>query len=261
MIFAFLLGVGDAGQFAEEARLGLDMAQGDAETVAKDRADILRLVFAHQAVVNKDAGQLRADSAVGQNGADRRVDTARHGQQRLALADGFADVADGLFDEAFHGPVLFQAAPVDQERLERGGVAGFVHHIQYRHSESGDVGCWLAFEGGRAARGAALQHDGFGRESGDAFRAGGAGQDLAVDIQGADDFCRRLAVDGSEIQDNHSVMPILHLVSVRCLGYGHAVQAVTADKINRTGRPATSTRCQNRALSARLGGVSSVFHF
>ena len=64
------LRIGDAFKLTEEARGGIDMNQRDVEGAAEELDDIRRLVGAHQAVIDEDAGQLIADRLVDQHCGD-----------------------------------------------------------------------------------------------------------------------------------------------------------------------------------------------
>jgi hypothetical protein len=55
-----------------------------------------RLVFAHQAVVDQDAGELVAHRLVDQQRGDRGIHAARQRADHLALADLPADLFDHL---------------------------------------------------------------------------------------------------------------------------------------------------------------------
>jgi hypothetical protein len=73
---ALALGLGDAVQLVEEARLGVDGDERDLEGVAEGGDDLLALVLAHQPVVDEDAGELVADGAVHEQRRHRGVDAA-----------------------------------------------------------------------------------------------------------------------------------------------------------------------------------------
>ena len=89
---ALLLGIDHAGERVEEALARVDDRQRDAEALAEDPLDLLRLVLAQQAVVDQDAVQLVADRAVHERRGDRRIHAARKpaddaARRRLAPAD------------------------------------------------------------------------------------------------------------------------------------------------------------------------------
>ena len=91
---ALRLGVGDAGEAAEEVRARVHVDQRDVVAVAEQRNDLLRLAEPHQAVVDEDAGQLIADRFVDQHRGDRAVDAARQAADHPPVADLLADVGD-----------------------------------------------------------------------------------------------------------------------------------------------------------------------
>ena len=67
---ALQLRIGDALRLLQEARLGVDLDEVDAELALEDLLDLLRLVEAHAAVIDKHAGEVLADRLVQQHGAD-----------------------------------------------------------------------------------------------------------------------------------------------------------------------------------------------
>ena len=75
------LGVGDAGERAEEGAAGLDMDERDVEMVAEQPHDFLALARAHQAVIDEHAGELVADRLVDQHRGDRRNRRRRRGRR------------------------------------------------------------------------------------------------------------------------------------------------------------------------------------
>ena len=115
---ALALGLGDAAQLVEEARLGVDGDERDLEGVAEGRDDLLALVLAHQPVVDEDARELVADRAVHEQRRHRRVDAAAQPADDLAVADLVADARDLLLDDRRRRPRHVAAADVAQEALE-----------------------------------------------------------------------------------------------------------------------------------------------
>ena len=93
------LGVGHAGQQAQEMVGGIDIDQIGVQAVLKHLDDTLGLVLAHEAMVDVDADELLADGLDQQSGNDGRVDTAGEGQQDLLVADLLTDQLDLLLDE------------------------------------------------------------------------------------------------------------------------------------------------------------------
>ncbi len=86
MILRLRSGSSCAGQLGEEALLGVDVDQRDAELL-EGRDDLLGLVQPHQAVIDEDAGQLLADRLVDEQRRDRGVDAAGEPADHPALAD------------------------------------------------------------------------------------------------------------------------------------------------------------------------------
>ena len=96
MVLRFVLGVDYAFELADEAVGGVDMDQRHVVVLAEHRDDVRRLVLAHQAVVDKDAGELVADRLVDQQGGDRGIDAARKRADDALVADLLADRFDRL---------------------------------------------------------------------------------------------------------------------------------------------------------------------
>ncbi len=93
---ALELGVGDALRLLEEAGLGVDLDEVDAELALEDLLHRLGLVEAHAAVVDEHADELLADRLLQEHRADGRVDAARHREQHLPVADLLPDRLDLL---------------------------------------------------------------------------------------------------------------------------------------------------------------------
>ena len=74
--FAFHFGVQDILHFLEETVSCVHKDQGDPVFLIKHPADHGRFILAHEAVIDKDTGQLIADRAVDQKGSDGGIDTA-----------------------------------------------------------------------------------------------------------------------------------------------------------------------------------------
>ena len=76
-----LLGLGDPLQARQEALLGVDVHERDVEVAAEGLGHLLRLVGAHEAVIDEDARELVADGLVHEERRDGRVDAARQRAQ------------------------------------------------------------------------------------------------------------------------------------------------------------------------------------
>ena len=120
---ALLLRVLDAGQAGEEPFARIDHHEVHPEVALEGHAQQLRLLLAHQAVVDVDAGQPVADRAMDERGRDRRVDAAREraddepvraGLARVAV-DPLADAGDRGVDEVGGRPGRLDAGDVDHE--------------------------------------------------------------------------------------------------------------------------------------------------
>ena len=108
MIRALLLRILDAGQPGEEALAGVDHDEVHPEVALEGDPQQLRLLLAHQPVVDVDAGQPIADRAMDERRRDRRVDAARQRADDQAVrarsraawrVDPVADLGDGRVDE------------------------------------------------------------------------------------------------------------------------------------------------------------------
>src|SRR3954449_13175677 len=115
---ALRLGIRDAAELGQEALLGVDRHEWDAEPVAEGGDDLLALVLAHQAVIDEHARQLIADGAVDEQRRHGGVDAAAEAADDLAVADLGADPPDLLLHDGRRRPRHVAAADVAQERLE-----------------------------------------------------------------------------------------------------------------------------------------------
>ena len=87
-----LLRIADAGQGRQKSLAGIDDVQVGVEVVAERRADRLRLVLPQQAVVDEDAGHLRADRLDQQRRRHRRIDAAGQAADDAVPADRLAQL-------------------------------------------------------------------------------------------------------------------------------------------------------------------------
>ena len=93
------------------------------EVALEGDAEQLRLLLAHQPVVDVDAGQPVADRAMDERRRDGRVDAARQRADDLAVraglarvrVDAVADVGDGRVDEVGRRPGRLDAGDADHE--------------------------------------------------------------------------------------------------------------------------------------------------
>ncbi len=143
---ALLLGVGDAGEVAEEEVGGVNGVDVEAELVAQVLLHGLELVFAEDAVVDEDAGELVSDGAVDEDGGDGGVNAAGESADDAAVADFFADGGDGFVDEALRRPVGVEAADVEDEVAQDGGSLPGV--VDFGMELDGVVAARGIFEGG-----------------------------------------------------------------------------------------------------------------
>ena len=124
---ALALGLGYACNLAQEAALGIHAHEVDVPML-EGSLDLVRLVQAHEAVIDEHAGQLIAHG-LGQHGRSHGgIDAARQCQQHAAGAYLLAQVCDGLLAVIAHGPASVSAADAVEEVAYHGkAVLGVVH--------------------------------------------------------------------------------------------------------------------------------------
>jgi hypothetical protein len=88
MILPFLLGVLDAGQPGENRCRASTITRFIPRSRSNGRPEQLRLLLAHQAVVDVDARQPVPDRAVDQRRGHRRIDATRQGADDLPVGAG-----------------------------------------------------------------------------------------------------------------------------------------------------------------------------
>ena len=98
---AFLLRVGNAGEFIQEAVHCIDVDQVGAKFVAKYAYYLLGLAFTQEAVVDVDRYQLLAYGFDQQGRDDRGVNAAREGQEHFFVSDLGTEFFDLFVDEFF----------------------------------------------------------------------------------------------------------------------------------------------------------------
>ena len=127
--FALGLGLVDAGELVHEGLGGVDEAELHVEVVGEEALDALGLVFAEEAVVDEDAGELLADGAVDEGCGDGAVDAAGEAEDDVGVADGLADGGGLGLDEGGHGPVSAAGADAAAEVGDEGGAVGGVDDL------------------------------------------------------------------------------------------------------------------------------------
>ena len=113
------LRVGDAREPREEPLLGADVDERDVEVAAEGLDDLLRLVGAHEPVVDEHARELVADRLVDEQRRDGRVDAAGEAADDALGADLRADPLDLLLDHGGGRP-----ASAARPRPRRGSSSG-----------------------------------------------------------------------------------------------------------------------------------------
>ena len=104
----------DTSQFTKETILCIDADEIDV-TVAEYSFDFIAFVFAHQTMVNKDAGQLVADCFGEQFCNNRAVYTAGQSQQNFAVSTFSRTCAIAGVAVILHAPVANCAADIVKE--------------------------------------------------------------------------------------------------------------------------------------------------
>ena len=163
--------------------------------------DLIALVLAQQAVVDKDAGELLADRAVEKRGGHGAVHAAGERQQHLAAADLGADLLDGFADVIRHAPLGGKAADLIEKVLQNFGAVDGVQHLGME-LHAVELSFRVLDGGVGAARGVR-----------DGAEAGGKALDLDAVAHPAD--ARRL--DAVE-QQTRAVVRQLHLAVLADLG-------------------------------------------
>src|SRR5215813_2036108 len=113
---ALLLRLAHAGQFFKKPPARVHRDQVQAQFVAEVLLDFLKLVLAQHTVVDEDAYQPPADSAMHQHRRHRRIHASGKSANDPALfANGLVDLLDAFVDEMLRGPVAARAADIDHE--------------------------------------------------------------------------------------------------------------------------------------------------
>ena len=113
------LGLRDTGQLAQEALLRVHPDEVDVPLV-EGGLHLVPLVFPHEAVVHKDAGELFAHRLGQQGGYHGGVHAAGQSQEHLAGAHLLPDLLDGSFAVVPHGPVALGTAHLIEEVADHG---------------------------------------------------------------------------------------------------------------------------------------------
>ena len=114
---ALSLRLGHAGQLCQKPLLGIDPDEPH-PTAGKGRLHLVALVFTHQAVVHKDAGQLIPYGTVQQGGSHAAVHAAGKRQQHLAVTDLLPQCLHRGAGVVLHAPVALGMANLIQEVFE-----------------------------------------------------------------------------------------------------------------------------------------------
>ena len=112
------LRIADVGEASEEAVLRAHVHEGHVEVAAERLDDLLRLVLAHQPVVDEDARELVADRLVDEQGRDRRVDTPGETADDALRADLRSDPLDLFLDHRRRRPGGRRPGHVVEEPLQ-----------------------------------------------------------------------------------------------------------------------------------------------
>ena len=115
---ALRLGIGDAGEPGQEPLLGAHVDERHVEVAAEGLDDLLRLVGAHQPVVDEHAGQLVADRLVDEQRRHGRVDATREPADDALRADLGPDPLDLLLDHGGGRPRRRSAGDLVEEVLQ-----------------------------------------------------------------------------------------------------------------------------------------------
>jgi len=114
---ALVLRLLNAVKSLEKTLLGID-ADEVYVPLRKGLLDLVALVLAHKAMIDKHTGELIADGLGQERRRDRGVNAAGEGEQHLAAADLFTDGVDGALFIVRHRPVADRAADIIEEVVE-----------------------------------------------------------------------------------------------------------------------------------------------
>src|SRR5690606_16742187 len=126
-------GVGNAFQLTNETIHRINVDEMQIVVLAEHGNDIRRLVLAHQTVVNKNTGELFANSLVDQQCGDRRVDAAGQRANHTTSADLLADFFNRTRTIGRHRPVTGNASNLADEVRQQLGAIGRVHDFRMEH--------------------------------------------------------------------------------------------------------------------------------
>ena len=116
------LGIGNAGQLIQETIRGVNINEVCSKLILEYINNLLALTFAHEAMVDMDAGKLLADGLDQQCGYNRGIHTTRQSEQNLAIADLCAQRSDLFLDERFS-----QRAGCDALHIRRTDIGRIIH--------------------------------------------------------------------------------------------------------------------------------------
>ena len=115
---ALRLRVADAGELREEPLLRAHVHERHVEVAAEGLDDLLRLVLAHEAVVDEHARQLVADRLVDEQRGDGGVDAAGEAADDALRADLGPDPLDLLLDHRGRRPARRRPGDLVEEVLQ-----------------------------------------------------------------------------------------------------------------------------------------------
>ena len=127
---AFALRFRYAGDSLQKTLGGIDMHQIDMKLVAESPNDLLRFIFAHEAVIDEYASQLVADRPMHQYRRHRRIDAARQTAQDFFIPNLLPNFRDRNIDKRTHIPVALTAANAKQEVFQQSRSFPRVHHFR-----------------------------------------------------------------------------------------------------------------------------------
>ena len=115
---ALLFRITDALEALKEERTCILMHQRDIEMITEQADDFFRFVLAHQAGVDKDAGELVADRGMQQARHDGGINAAGDAANNPFTANLFADFLDSFILIGIHRPVIAAAGDLNNEVFE-----------------------------------------------------------------------------------------------------------------------------------------------
>ena len=126
--------------------------------VAKHVHNLLGFIKTQQTVINEDAGQIFADSAVQQHCGYGRVNAAGQAKDNFVIANLLADTDNRIFDNFISGPQRFALADIANKTLKHAQALASVGHFRVE-LHAIEAFFFVSHNGERAGFGAGNGHE------------------------------------------------------------------------------------------------------